>query len=214
MTRITGAFTRPLVLVSATGILALALTACSAETASAPTSVPEATAATAQAESATATEILAAAGLSDMDAREAIDTLDALDKEDRPTELMASIRPNELVLTAGDGSEASLPMPEDEFYVSIAPYEDATHECYFHSLTTCTGEMQGAELDVLVTDTVTGEAVIDTAMQAYDNGFVGLWLPRDGSFTVSIEHDGKTATQELSTSEDDDATCVTTMQLS
>ncbi|GMA34464.1 CueP family metal-binding protein [Demequina litorisediminis] len=70
-------------------------------------------------------------------------------------------------------------MPDDAFYVSLAPYVDTTHECYFHSLTTCTGEMQGEDIDVTVTDVETGEVLVDEAMTTFDNGFVGLWLPRD-----------------------------------
>lgn len=157
--------------------------------------------------------LLADRGLEGLDAREIIDRLDALPTAQRPDDLMVSIRPNELIITDGAQLETTLPMPDDQFYVSIAPYVDATHDCYFHSLTTCTGEIQNADVHMLVTDTDSGEILIDETRTTFDNGFVGLWLPRDSDVTVAIEYDGRSATTDLSTSSDDDTTCVTTMKL-
>lgn len=157
--------------------------------------------------------ILASYGLEGLDAREVIDTLDALPLDERPQTLMASVRPDELLLMDDSGAEGSVPMPEDEFYVSIAPYMAATHECYFHSLTTCTAELQGEAVDVLITDTATGEVLLDGPVTTFDNGFVGLWLPRGIQAEITIEYDGLSATSALNTQSADDATCITTMQL-
>lgn len=153
-------------------------------------------------------------GLDGLDARQIIDRLDALPTAEREADLGASIRPNGLIITDAAEREITLPMPDDQFYVSIAPYEDETHECYFHSLTTCAGEIQNADVHMLVTDADSGEILIDETRTTFDNGFVGIWLPRDIDVTVAIEYDGRSATTDLSTSNDDDATCVTTMQLS
>ena len=152
-------------------------------------------------------------GLAGLDAREIIDRLDALPTAERPDDLIVSIRPNELMLTDAAQRETTLPMPDDQFYVSIAPYENQTHDCYFHSLTTCAGEIQNADVHMLVTDADSGDILIDETRTTFDNGFVGLWLPRDTDVTVAIEYDGRSATTDLSTSNDDDTTCVTTMQL-
>lgn len=197
---------RAAVIATAAATAALVLSACSAP-------VDEAS----PTDSATASEVsgdpaLAALGLEDADARTLIDTLDALPLDERPTDLMASIRPDELLVTTESG-ETSIPMPEDAFYVSFAPYVDSTHDCYYHSLTTCTGELGGEDVQVLVTDSATGEVLIDETRTAFDNGFIGLWLPRDIQATLTVTYDGLTATQELSTANADDATCVTTMQL-
>ena len=54
--------------------------------------------------------------------------------------------------------------------------------------------------------------VVDETMDSLENGFIDLWLPRDKTFQVKIEHDGKTAESEVSTFEGDN-TCITTMQL-
>lgn len=216
---------RAITATSAVALLGLTLAGCSASPAeapesttaseTAPTASPTVTAAEdpATASAATAHEILAQADLDGSDARDVIDTLDALPLDDRPGEFMASIRPDELVITSADGTEGVLPMPEDEFYVSLAPYVNTTHDCYYHSLTTCTGELGNSTIDVLVTDVDTGDVLIEESTTVNPNGFVGLWLPRDAEVEVTFDVNGQTATEQLSTSESDDATCVTTMQL-
>jgi len=49
-------------------------------------------------------------------------------------------------------------------------------------------------------------------MTTFENGFIDLWLPRDKTFNVTIEHNGKVAESVISTFEGDN-TCITTMQL-
>ncbi|WP_291377423.1 CueP family metal-binding protein [Demequina sp.] len=188
-------------------VAALALSACS--TADPASTEPAAPSEAPQPQAA----MMADHGLDGLDAREVIDTLDALPLAERSSTLMASIRPNELLLSDSQERETALAMPEDEFYVSLAPYVNQTHDCYFHSLTTCTGEMQNTEVDVVVTDKATGEVLVEGTHTTFDNGFMGLWLPRNIDATITIEYDGLSATSDLSTRTDDDATCVTTMQL-
>lgn len=161
---------------------------------------------------AAATEVLDRYGLTDMDARGVIERLDTMPVAERPDTLLASVQPTELVLTdTAAGSIATLPMPDEQFYLSVAPYEDQTHDCLFHSLTTCLGEMAGEPVDITVTDE-TGRTVVDETRTAYDNGFVGLWLPRDLTGTLTVEHDGKSSTVPIATG-DDDLTCLTTAHL-
>lgn len=80
-----------------------------------------------------------------------------------------------------------------------------------HNLTGCQGELANEEFDVYIEDTE-GNVVVDEMMKSYSNGFIDLWLPRDQTFNVTIEHDGKQVESEISTFEDD-GTCITTMQL-
>jgi len=162
---------------------------------------------------AIAESLLAAHGLDGLAARDVVEKMDALALEDRPSDLLLSVRPNELVVKGAGGEEGALPMPSDAFYVSLAPYVSSTHDCYFHSLTTCKGEMSGADVHVVVTDAATGDILIDEQRTTFDNGFVGLWLPRGIDAVVDIEADGRSASETLSTRKPDDATCVTTMQL-
>ncbi|MNC52870.1 hypothetical protein D3C75_1022410 [compost metagenome] len=68
------------------------------------------------------------------------------------------------------------------------------------------------EFNVSVKDS-DGKVVLDNeTVKSQPNGFIDLWLPRDQTYHVTIEHDGKKAESEISTFENND-TCVTTMQL-
>ena len=159
-------------------------------------------------------KVLASHGLADLEATEIVDTLDATPLAERPTDLLASVRPSEIVLTSADGSETTMPLPKDKFYLSFAPYIDQTHDCYFHSLTTCTAELSNKDFDVTITDTATGEAVVNETLTSFDNGFIGVWLPKGIEAELSIQYEGKSASTGISTVADDDATCLTTLQLS
>lgn len=156
-------------------------------------------------------EFLADHGLSGLDVRQVIERLDTMPVADRPTDLLASVQPEALVLTDDQERETRLRLPEDEVYISIAPYRDQTHDCYFHSLTTCLGELASEEVQVTLTG-ADGEVIIDEARQTYDNGFIGLWVPRDTEVTLTIEHEGQEANARISTM-NEDATCITTMRL-
>lgn len=169
---------------------------------------------TTQAPTGELSKVLASHGLADLEATEIVDTLDATPLAKRPTDLLASVRPSEIVLTSADGSETTMPLPKDKFYLSFAPYIDQTHDCYFHSLTTCTAELSNKDFDVTITDTATGEAVVNETLTSFDNGFIGVWLPKGIEAELSVQYEGKSASAGISTISDDDATCLTTLQLS
>jgi hypothetical protein len=145
------------------------------------------------------------------DAVKLINELEKLGGEDRPTQFTASVRPDELLLSDGN-DEVSMPLPDDQFYLSIAPYADKTHDCYFHSLTTCQGELTEKDVHVKIVDKETGDILVDEQQVTNPNGFVGFWLPKDVDGTVSVSHADRTAQQEFST-KDGDATCMTTLKL-
>lgn len=149
--------------------------------------------------------------LDGLDAREVIERLDSTPVADRPEDLIASVRPDELQLSDDAGHQATLDMPEDEFYMSVAPYVDRTHDCSFHSLTTCLGELDNAPVEVTVTD-ADDQVVLEKSTRTYDNGFAGIWLPRDIDATLTVEQGKRKGTQDISTSEDD-PTCLTTLGL-
>ncbi|CAM3583143.1 CueP family metal-binding protein [Occultella aeris] len=155
--------------------------------------------------------LLAEHGLQGLDAREIVDHLDSLAAVDRPVDLMASVRAEELVLTDAT-ADVALDMPEDVFYLAVAPYVAQTHECYFHSLTTCQGELVEQDVQVRVTDESTGQVLVDEVRTTFENGFVGLWVPRGAAGTVEVSYDGKSGVVEYTTGADS-ATCVTTLQL-
>lgn len=182
-----------------------ALAGCSALTGPATT-----TPATSQAVAGDAEAILSAQGLSGKSPREVVKALDQ-DPAARPLALMASVRYDEVTLDDGT-TQATLPLDGDEFYISVAPYENSTHDCYFHSLGTCQGELTDTDVHVTVVSE-DGETLIDEDATTYANGFVGFWVPKDVKGTVTVTTDGKTGEVEFS-SDPEGATCITTLQLS
>src|SRR5690625_4751303 len=127
-----------------------------------------------------------------------------------PNNISASINSHQLVVQEAD-EEKIYDLPEDEFFVSIAPFISETHECAIHSLTSCQGELVEETFHVTV-KAEEGDAIVDEEMKTFANGFIDLWLPRDEYLTVTIEQDGEVAESNISTLEGDD-TCTTTMQL-
>lgn len=185
--------------------LVLSLSACAADDVRAgaePASGPTAT--------SVDDALLAELGLDGMSGKDIVEQLESSPQE-RPLPLAASVREDHLLV--GDGtSETSVPLPADEFYVSVAPYLQQTHECYHHSLATCRGELADEEVTVVITDDA-GEVLVDETVTTGSNGFTGFWLPRgieDG--TIEVTHDGHEGTVPLATTPGS-PTCVTTLQL-
>ncbi|MDN6513162.1 MAG: CueP family metal-binding protein [Acidipropionibacterium jensenii] len=150
-------------------------------------------------------------GLAAMDAVEIIDHLDRQKVTERPTDLIASVRADELLLSSDD-QEVVVDLPDNQTYVSIAPYLTSTHDCFYHSLTTCLGELDNEDIQVTITDEATGEVLVDEATTTFDNGFIGFWLPDDATGLIEVSYQGRTGTTEFSTT-DDGATCVTDLRL-
>jgi hypothetical protein len=123
----------------------------------------------------------------------------------------ASITSAELIVTDENEEVVTHKLPEDEFFVSIAPFENETHPCAIHSLTGCQGELVEEEFNVHIEDSE-GNVILDEMKRTEANGFIDLWLPSDDTFNVVITQDDKETTSEISTFEGDD-TCITTMQL-
>ncbi len=187
---------RPILLAAA---LLLVLTGCTAPTtnSSQPSDTPQA-------------DFLAGYGLDGLGVQQIIDRLDQVPVAERPTGLMASVRVDELLL-ADARNEVAVPIGEDGFYLSIAPYVDQTHECFYHSLTTCRGELANTDIEVRIVDAA-GTVLVDEQVTTFDNGFAGFWLPRDVKGTIEVSYDGRVAVGDFSTG-DDGATCLTTLKL-
>ncbi|HLS02827.1 MAG TPA: CueP family metal-binding protein [Beutenbergiaceae bacterium] len=155
-------------------------------------------------------EFLTAYGLDGMEAVEVVDQLDRLALADRPTDLMASVMPEHVALSSQD-TAFEMALPDDTFYLSIAPYVTQMHECYYHSLTTCEGELSNASVHVKIVDE-TGEVLVEEDTTTFDNGFVGVWVPRDTAGTIEISYNGMTGTTEF-VATDGGATCITDLRL-
>lgn len=154
--------------------------------------------------------LLAEHGLDGLSGKELVEQLDR-SPDARPLAVLASVRPDEVLVSDGT-VEVAVPLPDDEFYLSIAPYVTSTHDCWFHNLGTCQGELAGADVGVTITAD-DGTVLVDETATTYANGFVGFWLPQGLTGTVELVHDGLTSTAPFSTADAEDPTCVTTMRL-
>ncbi|MCC2312832.1 CueP family metal-binding protein [Cellulomonas xiejunii] len=200
-----------------TRTLTTALVATLALLAGCGTSAPDVDAdAPAGASAATATDaaadtqaVLAELGLDGLTGEEIVARLDP-STDPRPLDLTASVRADEVLV--GDGTtEVAVPLAGDDFYVSIAPYVRSTHECFFHSLAGCQGELVEEPVEVRITGT-DGQVLVDEAATTYTNGFVGFWLPKDVEGTIEVSHAGLRGAVPFSTT-DGSPTCVTTLRL-
>ncbi|MCG1010752.1 CueP family metal-binding protein [Salinicoccus sp. ID82-1] len=119
---------------------------------------------------------------------------------------------NDRTLVVQDGGEEEIhDLPEDEFFVSIAPYLTYTHPCEHHNLIGCQGELADKEMDVKIIDDQ-GEVHIDQTLTTLENGFMDFWLPRDREYTIEISYEDKHVEHDFSTF-DGDGTCLTDLQL-
>lgn len=125
-----------------------------------------------------------------------------------PENIQASITPDFLIM---NDDKNDLNIPTDQFYLSIAPYVDTTHECFTHNLITCRGELVNKEIKVTFVDN-NDQEIYNETKQTYNNGFYGLWLPKNISGTISVEYDGKKASQKITTTSES-PTCITTLKL-
>lgn len=123
----------------------------------------------------------------------------------------ASITSDQLIVTEKDLKENTYSLPKDVFFVSIAPYIQDTHECAIHNLTGCRGELVNEEFDIYIEDSE-GNIITNKKMKSLSNGFIDLWLPRNETYDVTIQYEGKKVESIISTFENDN-TCITTMKL-
>lgn len=123
------------------------------------------------------------------------------------TGLTAFINSEELNLQTKKDS-ITLKLPESMFYLSFAPYITSSHVCQTHYLTSCQGEMknQAFSVKVVLED---GTVYLEKELVSENNGFVGLWLPKDIKGVLHINFEDMHVSSSISTYEED-PTCLTT----
>jgi hypothetical protein len=154
-------------------------------------------------------EDLESLGLANLTAKDILTQLG--DGTLEPNGYAVSVYDHELLILVDNGQTISLAMPEDEFYLSVAPYKTLTHECTFHSATGCRGELKSETFFVEFIDTE-GNVIIAQTMDTLSNGFIDLWLPRDIEGNLTITQGDYVASKVIST-ETGQPTCETTMRL-
>lgn len=107
--------------------------------------------------------------------------------------------------------EVMLELPDDEFYLSFAPYKEKTHPCANHNLITCRGELTNEKFHVVVKD-LDGNIIKEGEYSTYNNGFAGIWLPKNLEGTITVTDGELTATTNIETYSTSN-TCLTTLKL-
>ena len=160
------------------------------------------------ASAATQTEFLAQHGLAGKTTEQMVDAIDQ-SKQERPLAYSASVTGTELTLSDGQ-QQYSFPLG-DKFYLSFAPYVNQTHPCFNHSLSGCRGERATTPFDVKITDK-NGKVIVQDKLTSYQNGFIGVWLPRNTEGIIEVSYQGLKAVSPFATHAESQ-TCMTTLQL-
>ncbi|MBN3081650.1 copper-binding periplasmic metallochaperone CueP [Pectobacterium jejuense] len=155
-----------------------------------------------------ANAFLAKQGLAGKSVEQIVDTIDQ-SPHARPLPYSASITSKELKLSDGQ-QQYSYPLG-NKFYLSFAPYIQQTHPCFNHSLSGCQGELANTAFDVKITDKA-GNVIVQKTLSSHQNGFVGVWLPRNIEGTINVTYQGRAASSPFATY-DDSQTCMTTLPL-
>ncbi|PNM26299.1 hypothetical protein A6J66_020310 [Yersinia enterocolitica] len=156
----------------------------------------------------TQTEFLTQHGLAGKTTEQMIETIDQ-SKQERPLAYSASVTSAELTLS-DEQQRYSFPLG-DKFYLSFAPYVNQTHPCFNHSLSGCRGELANTAFDVKITDKA-GKVILQDTLTSYQNGFIGVWLPRNTEGTIEVSYQGLKAVSPFAT-QAESQTCMTTLQL-
>lgn len=147
-------------------------------------------------------------GLTGMSAEQVIDQLDR-STQPRPTQLGGSVRPDQLLLTDGSRKQ-SCPCPTTSSTWPSRRSSTAAMNA-ISTVSVPADELVGEAVHVTIT-TVGGEALVDEEAVTWTNGFVGYWVPKGSAGTITVDQGGKQGSVSFTTGEQD-ATCVTTLQL-
>lgn len=153
-------------------------------------------------------DFLAQNGLSGKSTHQLVDYINQMD-HDKPMNFSAGITSTELRLT--DGKKTFTYPVGDKFYLSFAPYIHQTHPCFNHNLTSCRGELSNTAFNVHITDP-TGKVIVAKTLISYQNGFIGVWLPRNITGTITVSYNGLSASAPITTGLDSQ-TCLTGLKL-
>lgn len=149
--------------------------------------------------------VLAAYGLDDLTVTELIEKLE---NDSLPDNVSASVYHDHMNLYI-DNKLYTYRLPSDVLYISFAPYYNYTHDCYFHSLTGCVGEMVDEDIIVRLYDE-DDNLIEETIKSTGHDGFIGLFLTSNVEYRIEIEHEG--LVKSFSVQALTDQTCYTGMR--
>lgn len=131
--------------------------------------------------------------------------------------IKVQITSEEISASFPDGSHSSVKIPNDMFFVSIAPWINTTHPCTNHVPTGCTGELRNKSMHLVVKDAKSGETIKSEKVNTRNDGFIDIWLPRHKTLNVSIHYGNNTGmfleAKETISTHSGERTCITSMKL-
>jgi hypothetical protein len=99
---------------------------------------------------------------------------------------------------------------ESWFFISVAPYQNETHRCYYHTLG-CEAELKNALVYYRIEE-VDGTFIIQGEGNTGINGFLDLYLPLNKTYRISFNVKGLEGEVTITTSPESPS-CITTLQV-
>lgn len=131
--------------------------------------------------------------------------------------IVVRVHPDKVTATFAGGEQAHVAIPDELFYLSIAPWLNFTHPCGNHVPTGCTGELIGEEMHMTAVDVETGEEIMNQMVTTQHDGFIDFWVPSNRTLEFTFHHGDEHGVwreaKEVLTTHADSRTCITTMQL-
>ena len=125
--------------------------------------------------------------------------------------IVSFVTPDAVNFKFRDGKTASIPLPDDEMLVSIAPYINKTHECATHYMSSCDAELKNKPVKIKAVS-ADNKIVFNKTVKMPPTGFYDLWLPRNQDITITVSALGKKTTGKIFTYKNS-KTCETTLKL-
>jgi len=126
-------------------------------------------------------------------------------------DVVTFVTPDKVNFKFKDGHIISIPLPDGEMIVSIAPYINKTHTCATHYISSCDAELKNTKIKIVAV-TADGKNLINKTMKTAPTGFLDLWLPRNQVIDITVNAKGKSATGKIFTYRNS-KTCETTLKL-
>jgi hypothetical protein len=98
---------------------------------------------------------------------------------------------------------------ESWFFISVGPYQNETHRCYYHTLG-CEAELKNEQLSYIIQD-VDGSFILQGEGNTGINGFLDLYLPLNKIYRISINVKGLEGEATITTFPES-LSCITTLK--
>lgn len=126
------------------------------------------------------------------------------------TDEVVSITSDALIIEKNEELMSKYSLPDDKFFVAIAPYVENTHPCEIHYLTECEAEMPNQEFKLIIIDKQ-GNVRTET-LTSTNKGFINLWLDKNNEYEIKITHELGTSELHVFTQKNS-KTCITNAKL-